>query len=886
MKKTTKNPAIGIGLLFLFVLAAMSPVFSVSADPINYQAVDNNNTSCYSLDVIFLIDQSGSMGGDGFSPPNDPTGQRAYGPKWAIDWLTDNALDICPDAFHRVAVVNFGDEIQTPFQNLRDINPSNSEEWSFLRNELKNGIELLSLGQTDPERAFEKAIQLLNNAAPVGDSPRKRVIIFLTDGMPCVKGEGCNPPSSNVMDFVSYARRMKENVKEKLPFDATLLKQENCIKTARDIYAQNQIPEDVINKCLEDFRISEDAYEKSTYIYTMLLSFGEAWPAQLKEQYLEMSEQHGGQVVDLTQNRNDIPSNFLNIMTQLAGVPVTRLSCGNFAVNPYVRQARMTFFKLSEDTEVRLSYVDVEGINHEVVNGEQASGFTIQEHYSEGANERYVFDFPYPGIWRIESDACQGIEAYYEPIQLNISNGLSPVRIYNPTLGEIVPDNASLPEYDQPPYYNEQRPYFITFHVSDTEGNALDKVGSDFFDINFDVQVTGADGSVESYDMEWDSGDKLYKSTDPLKLPSPGKYVISINGSAPNKALPYGPVDGTVETVFDQQVELFRYESIRFEVFEVIPFKVEILTPQKDRQYKPVHGTILDGWPLTLKPFEFQARLVGVDGNALSVDQVKEIFGGRENDAFSAYLHQAVVPDDIKSEVINLTFNPENAVFSGLISEFAPQGDMEAVLLLNDVYLDHYRPEGPAEYRVPFNRVDGILSNKITYYLILALFILYILIRIIFCILNARHPISGRLIFENSGEKVFDLVLSGSMCARNSHVFGPSSPGLKENHVTMDVYMADAVVVPTTTTNKRVSNLSEDDDGAYDDGVDDAAMNQVKVRLILNSINSIRKLLLMTWKFFLPIPDAWWSRVYVMVEDGSNEYGDQDHPYTVRYVKI
>src|SRR5690606_27746726 len=154
---------------------------------------------------------------------------------------------------------------------------------------------------------------------------------------------------------------------------------------------------------------------------TMLISYGSAWPQSLRSVYESMATIHGGGVIDISQKRKDIPATFLNIMTDLAGVPVTRLGCGNFAVNTLVRHARMTFFKINEETDVKISYVDADNNVHEVINGDHAGGFNVLEHYSEGANERYVLDFPYPGIWRLESDSCDGIDAYYEPILLDLS---------------------------------------------------------------------------------------------------------------------------------------------------------------------------------------------------------------------------------------------------------------------------------------------------------------------------------------------------------------------------------------------------------------------------------------------------------------------------------
>ena len=45
---------------------------------------------CYSLDVIFIVDQSGSMSGDAGAAPNDPIGSRFEAPRYAMDWLANN----------------------------------------------------------------------------------------------------------------------------------------------------------------------------------------------------------------------------------------------------------------------------------------------------------------------------------------------------------------------------------------------------------------------------------------------------------------------------------------------------------------------------------------------------------------------------------------------------------------------------------------------------------------------------------------------------------------------------------------------------------------------------------------------------------------------------
>src|SRR6266540_503680 len=97
----------------VFVLFALFTSSSFIAPSISYAlpssqpcSFDSNNINCYSLDVVFLIDQSGSMKG------NDPSGLRKSAVDWVVDWLGDNVLSYCPAAIHRIAVVSWGDNTE------------------------------------------------------------------------------------------------------------------------------------------------------------------------------------------------------------------------------------------------------------------------------------------------------------------------------------------------------------------------------------------------------------------------------------------------------------------------------------------------------------------------------------------------------------------------------------------------------------------------------------------------------------------------------------------------------------------------------------------------------------------------------------------------------
>ncbi len=722
--------------------------------------------NCFSLDLVFIIDQSGSMGGQPSIPAHDPTGQRAYGPRWAIDWLTDNALDICPEAFHRVALISFGSEAQIDL-GLSDINPTNTDEWAYLRKTLKAKIQLLDLGDTNPTLAFEMAKQLLDQASPISDLPRKRVIIFMTDGMPCVN---C---LTTGFDMHAYAREMQDQIASDFSFDLTLFNQEKCLNEAQSIYGKDNIPAEVTNKCLEDNRLNLNAYQTSTYIWTLLLSFGENWPLILRTTYQNISESHGGKAIDITDNRNEIPAIFLEIMTKLAEVPVTRLSCGNFAVNPFVRQARLTFFKLSEDTEIRISYVDITGVNHEVNNGEVTNGgFSIYEHYLEGANERYVFDFPYPGIWRIESDACQGIDAFYDPVQLNVTGGLNPVRLWNPGKGEMLLEESNLPEFDQAPFYNSDRPYYIQYQMQDVEGNIINNPEGDFFGVKFDIKVVDPEGNVEPYDMQWQPNEQKFLSTKPILLPMSGEYKINLAGSVPYRDYPYGPFtdNDTAAKIYDQKNELFRYEGGVFKAFDVTPFMIEIVSPTSDTKMGTIHVPILKGWwPLKVNPIPVRAQIIRGDGSAMPGEELSQALTDPAN-AIGA----SVTQGDKTSETITLIPDPAaTGEYTGYIPGFEVAGEQKLTIKLQSDYTERYRPSNnPAEDSTAFTRSDTLWTKADTYIYVFFAIIFLIIEKIIICVINARSMVSGDLIFESSSANE-RVELRGKLCSKNRVNLGP-----------------------------------------------------------------------------------------------------------------
>lgn len=162
------------------------------------------------LDVLLLVDYSGSMGGIRFNgvslygpEGNDPAQVRFSGPQYMFDWLSDYRLVLGSSAPRiNVAQIGFGNVVR-PMLDWTAIAPDGTSDdvWRNALLDLQDAISVdrfgfNNLGYTDFRTAFAAARTLLQNAppAPPGQNNRRAIIVF-TDGAPCV------PPTLDAVNF-------------------------------------------------------------------------------------------------------------------------------------------------------------------------------------------------------------------------------------------------------------------------------------------------------------------------------------------------------------------------------------------------------------------------------------------------------------------------------------------------------------------------------------------------------------------------------------------------------------------------------------------------------------------------------------------------------------
>jgi hypothetical protein len=164
----TKTAARG-GLQLLLV--AMTVLLVVSAE------VLAQFPEPYGVDLIILIDQSGSMSGTRKHAATDSGGVRVSTAQYLMEYLHFDGAYVNTERVNRVTVIGFGSPDKThsmvalaPLETTEDVERAQS------------GIVAENLGNT----SFINALRLVREQFPpeTDDEPRQRIIVIVTDGGP------------------------------------------------------------------------------------------------------------------------------------------------------------------------------------------------------------------------------------------------------------------------------------------------------------------------------------------------------------------------------------------------------------------------------------------------------------------------------------------------------------------------------------------------------------------------------------------------------------------------------------------------------------------------------------------------------------------------------
>ena len=179
------------------------------------------------LDVVFLVDQSGSMGGCyGHPEANDSQQLRFKGAQLAMEWLGSYRLSYLKGSSvnFRTAVVYFGSTAQTVIEPTV-VDPESAEQWDALEKVLKDPLAPEEfpkhLDNTHFIEAFKVAKQMFSAMEAEDSSRRVKGIVVLTDGEPfAAVAPYYKPPTDEQeedFDLEAYVEDMIEYVGNAFP---------------------------------------------------------------------------------------------------------------------------------------------------------------------------------------------------------------------------------------------------------------------------------------------------------------------------------------------------------------------------------------------------------------------------------------------------------------------------------------------------------------------------------------------------------------------------------------------------------------------------------------------------------------------------------------------
>ena len=735
--------AIGLAALLIIVLAAV-PVAAISppknGEAENLERQETSNQGCSNLDVAFIVDQSWAMEAPGTQEATDPLKQRKFAVDAMIDLLTGLSLDQCPGTHHRITVVSYGSSVKTNL-SLYDINPKTEEDANELRKEegIKSRIKAENMGSgNNPEAAFNEVYRIWRTAPIIDDDDHvtKRVIVFLTNGI----------SKKSPTDYALGTESVKQQVNALFPFDPVLLAREQCLNASRD--EEGAVEENAAAQCMANHMPANEAeaYKNSVYIWTVFLKppgyekYGEAYQ-KIINHYDEMSKTHAGEAVELRANsRKDIPTTFRKILSYLAGVRPVLLNCGSFAMNPYLREARITVYKIDPEIKITLSYKDQDGVTHSITAGkpDSDSAFRVKNYYTFGANEAYFLSYPYAGIWELTADNCQGLDTYYEQVQVNTSQKLS------------LPD--IIPQYEVEPFYDPEYPQYLTYEMHDREtGELILQANHPRFAVKTKADVLAPTGETREYALKWDANKKAFVASEPLWVAAAGVYNVHITGVSYAREDKPSPLNTVVpELVFDKLFTLFEVKT-QFEVGKVVPFTIEIVQPTG--KFKNVHRLSFDRYPpLLVAPMTVQVRLLDRDKNMLP--KPEEYLKSTQG-VFTAYLEGGE-----KTAQVVLQPDPQNpGYFTGIAENFDAVGAQTVRVEMNpDAMLKDRRPYN-REVEVEFERVDDLFHTPPFWNFLAYAFAVYLVGAAIVFFAVRTNKVNGTLAFEDGSALIAEFNL-------------------------------------------------------------------------------------------------------------------------------
>lgn len=605
-------------IVFLAMLGLSVTLFFTSISPVLAQELLSD---CIGLDLVILIDQSGSMDG------NDPNFFRVKAVQTAIEVIGDNSLIFCPDAVHRLAVVGFGDLNGDDYDTedfleptMIDISFDQFDEWRSRKESIKDLLTKKSedfLANTNHEAALNRAYDIFSKwdgeTLEVEGLDRKKMVLLITDGGPCIK-EG----EHIVKGCASFSKAMEDIIVitdgPKFPFRGED-NEESVYIWVIGLWDSGGIDYLGVEKDGEKIVVRN---EHGT---------GDEW--------INITQRHGGELVPLFSDgasnlsalNAEVNTRVADILNRFLGSQLEEKPCNiPIWVDPY--QNNITIFHIFRkgalpEYQLEDLYANIIATRNgetvaEIVQGISTVGdVDIIDYTADGPNERYFLRFPPPGKYEIKvegADLCKHIDIRFG------QNGVDG-NIISPTGVE------ELIEVDNEPF-DTNLTFKVQLHQYDSQSGRTPLVENPEFPLKWSLDVYKIDVNRDENDEHMyhyemrplEGSEGIYESYDPvtsstgyIKGKEPGRYRWEVMATV-DSPRENGP---KTLTIYQDSAEFVIQPLVR-------DFGFEIISPQPNFEYG-----LLDG--VTEKDFEIVINLIRL-GYSFS-DELIDLFIQNPNKA-------------------------------------------------------------------------------------------------------------------------------------------------------------------------------------------------------------------------------------------------------------
>ncbi len=722
-----------------------------------------STTPCIALDVVFVIDQSYSM------EWNDPLRNRFDVVKVAMEWLITDRWGRCPNIVHRVGVISFGDRafIDLP---LTPLQPTSENEWKKMRDELSGKFGPRALGGTNHLAGLQKAKFALEQAPVIqGPYKRKRIVLLLTDGSPCVARLGCKYKEGMSEEAErQYMEELKEWVEQNLYFSPSLLERERALNV---LFANNPVPTPKeINNIIAQYPVDRGEEEKSIYLWVLALHNEQHDYLRTTGPYFEtIAQNHGGSLIRLKYNRQDIPQEVDRVLSRMLGVMPQRLQCGKFIVPPYLEALSIHIYKNAGELKVRLQdgpYVIEAGQDV----GDRKGALEHFAHYmayreSGPQNEHYMFLLPRPGQWEISSGHCNGIQVSVVPVQAQI---------------ELFPEQTTLSfplfHASGSNRYDTQHPHWISFRLQPSSEQVRASLGSQAIppienipqcrlgyegetrdcSLQMQAEIVDPSGRSETYPVTYEEETSTWKIAHPVPVDQVGEYRVRLYGYTEC----WWAKEPTAVQLASALCEEGKYNvvpkgSVEFS-YQVTPTELFTMRALKPAQGERLQAHLPPTQGLKPAPLSIQVQLVSVeDGKPLPVQRV---FPENPERAVKAVVH-------IGEETQEVWLQPsasDESILEGEIQNWDAVGRQAQLVVSMEGEPDYryYQAQG-RQIVVEFQRLDTLWTSPLTYQCLIALLVLFGAGVVMYNIWLRTNPITGYLEFETETGETIRIPIGG-----------------------------------------------------------------------------------------------------------------------------